>query len=261
MPTALHAAIAATLQLVDLRPSPHVNQTMQQLVQAVIDTPTPHTQDLPLAVNASQLRAISGQAETELEHYWAQQILASTEPSRALLSFPYLHNYQDLTRWELQLAQQTGLEMTDINHILVVGSGSLPLSAYQLQQQANARVDQVDNSPEAAQIGRSLSRQLAIPGATYCADGSEVALEGAYDLILLAALAGSNTASKQSIIDNLLPHLATHGRLIVRSAAGTRRLLYPPVEPSELAGVTLLASHHPEDDIINSILIFQKELV
>jgi nicotianamine synthase len=86
--------------------------------------------------------------------------------------------------------------------------------------------------------------------------GESVELQDTYDLILIAALAGSTAKDKQKIIDTVLPHLAEGGRIVIRSAKGSRMLLYPGIESSEIQGVKLFEEYHPSDYIINSVFVY-----
>ena len=84
-------------------------------------------------------------------------------------------------------------------------------------------------------------------------------LAGKYDLILIAALAGEDTKSKQKIITHVLPNLARDGRILLRSARNNRRLLYPEIATKKLRNVDLLLQYHPIDYVINSVLIFRRK--
>ena len=92
-----------------------------------------------------------------------------------------------------------------------------------------------------------------------CADGSDVRLTQTYDMVLIAALAGEMVAQKQAIIDNVVPHLSNHGRVLVRSARGVRGLLYPVFAASEIKRVQLRGEYPPTDDTINSAFVYAKE--
>lgn len=250
------AIITDVLNLREYSPNFHVNKVMGALVDGVIRGDTDITTlDAPV-VNG--VRTVSAHAEAEMESYWAHNIMVAENPSAALEAFPYKANYTELISRELQLVNDSGLSLSDSHKVLVIGSGPLPLSAYEIVRQTGAMVDQVDSSAAAVQLGRGVSDRLGFKSNYTHADGQSVVLDGQYDLILVAALAGDNTLTKQAIIDNVLPNLSESGRIIVRSAQGERVLLYPTIAPDELTGVTLLAEYHPDDHIINSVLVYGK---
>ncbi len=258
MQTDLNNAIDDVLGLKDLRPSVHVNKVMSRLVDSVLQMSEIDETLLGEQINSSRIRNISAEAESELEKFWARLITDSSHPHEVLASFPYLGNYGELTVRELGLVAKSGLETSNIRKVLVIGSGPLPLSAYELHKQSGARVDHVDSSREAMELCEKVGRSLAIESKYYEGYGEDVQLDDTYDLILIAALAGKSKNDKQAILDNILPHLSDQGRIIMRSAHGSRSLLYPVVEPNEMTGVTLLSEYHPTDYIINSVLVYGK---
>lgn len=252
--TTLHLAINDTLKLKRLRPSTKVNATLSDLVQQVVQSESIDMDGISTKA-ITRVRRKSGRAESYMEAYWSHRITRSSDPIAALQSFPYLTNYQQLTVRELKFVQRSGLAHDKISRVLVIGSGPLPLTAYELGQNLDAVIDQVDSSKKATKLGRRVGAALTFDSQYYVGKGEAVVLENSYDLILIAALAGETTEAKQAIIDNVLPHLNQGGRIIIRSAHGARAVLYPIV--GELQRVTLLETHHPKDDIINSILIYE----
>jgi nicotianamine synthase len=54
--------------------------------------------------------------------------------------------------------------------------------------------------------------------------------------------------------------MAPGAALVVRSAHGARGFLYPVVDPEEIrrGGFDVLAVHHPEGEVINSVIIARK---
>lgn len=252
--TDLQLAMKQTLKLRRLRPSTKVNRTLSDLVHQVTKG---NEADLAGA-NQSHIQKVrrrASRAESYMEAYWARRIVRSQNPREALKTFPYLTNYELLTKRELEYVHQSGLSSDQIKSALIIGSGPLPLTAYELARQASCQVDQVDASRAAARIGSNVSRALGLRTTYMTGLGQSIALKDTYDLILVAALAGETTAAKQAIIDNILPSLRPGGRIIVRSAHGARSILYPIV--GNLQHIRLLQTHHPEDEIINSILIYE----
>ena len=82
----------------------------------------------------------------------------------------------------------------------------------------------------------------------------------AYDVIYVAGLAGETVEDKQQIIDNVLPSLRAGGRLLLRSARGSRGLLYPAFVARDMRGVRVLEEYHPADEVINSVFIYERSL-
>ena len=47
--------------------------------------------------------------------------------------------------------------------------------------------------------------------------------------------------------------------MVIRSARGSRGLLYPAFAASEIAHVVLREEYHPTDEVINSVFVYRKE--
>lgn len=253
----IQLAIKAVLDLQSLTPGPEVNIVMTQLVNSVVYG----SKDALNAVSPSvqrRVRGLSAEAETEMEKFWATRIVESASPHAMLQTFPYVDNYVELTQRELRLAAEAGLELGPASRVLIIGSGPLPLSALEIHRQSGASIDHVDVSEEAIELCERINNIFSIESECYCEAGEGVLLTRKYDLILVAALAGGTLEEKQLIIDNILPFLKDDGRIIVRSARGLRELLYPAIEAAKLQGLRLFKEYHPDDHIINSVLVYGK---
>nr|GEZ44906.1 nicotianamine synthase, S-adenosyl-L-methionine-dependent methyltransferase [Tanacetum cinerariifolium] len=79
-----------------------------------------------------------------------------------------------------------------------------------------------------------------------------------YDVIFLAALVGMNIDDKSKVIQHLAKYMAPAAILMLRSAHGARAFLYPVVDPNVLHGFNVLSIFHPDDDVINSVVISRK---
>ncbi|MFZ1243269.1 MAG: nicotianamine synthase family protein [Candidatus Saccharimonas sp.] len=252
-------AIADVLSLEDLAPSPRVNEVMSGLVASVVGDTKTDVQVIDKKLCA-QVRQKSADAETEMENYWAKKIITARQPTEMLHQFPYLDNYEELTRREVALIKKSGLTLSKKSRVLVVGSGPLPLSGIELAIQTGTIVEAVDISPRAMELGSKVNNMLGHDAAYYIASGQDVVLAAHYDAILIAALAGDSLRQKQAIVDNVLPSLKRRGRIVVRSAKGNRRLLYPAVTAASFRGMRLLEEYHPDDYVINSVFVYEREV-
>ena len=256
MNTTLKPLIDKVLSLQSFVPSNEVNRVMGSLVDGVIDTTSKDVTQMATDQQILKVRQISAQTESELEKFWARLVINSNDPLKTLKSFPYLSNYEELTKREVKLIEQSGLSLSSDHKALIIGSGPLPLSAYELHLQTGVRIDHVDSCREAIQLCKQLMERIGMSSRYYEAPGEAVELRDTYDLILIAALAGSTAKEKQKIINTVMPHLGENGRIVIRSAKGTRTLLYPGVESGEIQGVRLVKEYHPTDYIINSVFVY-----
>lgn len=256
METIEKTVVSDALLLESFAPSEHVNQVMSELVRSVIDNEV-HIERLSRST-VEDVRKVCSETESELEKYWAARIVSASHPLAMLQSFPYLDNYSELVRRELSLVAKSGKVINTSDSALVIGSGPLPLTAYYIYGQSGASVDQVDSSEHAVRLGATVSTALEMPTQFLQSTGQSVVLRKNYDLIVIAALAGNDALQKQAIINRVLPHLSSDGRIIIRSARGDRELLYPQISPAAITRVRLLAEYHPDDHIINSVLVYGK---
>nr|GEW95965.1 nicotianamine synthase, S-adenosyl-L-methionine-dependent methyltransferase [Tanacetum cinerariifolium] len=76
-----------------------------------------------------------------------------------------------------------------------------------------------------------------------------------YDVIFLKALVGMNIADKNKVIQYLAKYMAPGAILMLRCAHGACAFLYLVVDPNVLHGFSVLLIFHPNDDVINSVVI------
>ncbi|KAI3786733.1 hypothetical protein L1987_40638 [Smallanthus sonchifolius] len=81
-----------------------------------------------------------------------------------------------------------------------------------------------------------------------------------YDVIFLAALVGMDVDEKGKFIQHLAKYMAPGAILMLKSAHGARAFLYPVVDPRVLQRFDVLSIFHPDDDVINSVVISRRYL-
>ena len=242
------------LNLKDLKPSNKVNSKFNNLVSLVINNPN-LDQELTKE-EIIKLQIICSQAESELEIYWSNRIINSEDPKKEIALFPYLKNYQELTKREIKLLEKTGLILNKNKKVLFIGSGPLPLSCMILHLLTKANIDQMDISPKAIENASQLSKAINFKTKLINASGETCQLNTKYDLVVIAGLAGKNIAEKQAIINNITQFINANGKILIRSAKGSRSLLYPSFNAKDIKNIQLNLSYHPKDEIINSVFIF-----
>lgn len=250
--------IDKVMNLPQLSPCPEVNQAFSELVAAVIKHPQWQPNDGALH---RAVRCRCSEAEGQLECFWAQKIIQADDPLAAVEEFPYQGNYRELTAREVCLIEKSGLRLDRASKVAIIGSGPLPLTAWQLYKSTGAHVTHVDACPAAIELAEQFALALDWPCTCILADGRSVDLANlTYDVIYVAGLAGETVEDKQQIIDNVLPSLRAGGRLLVRSARGSRGLLYPAFAARDMRGVRVLEEYHPTDEVINSVYIYERSL-
>ncbi len=261
--------LAEIYQLPSFVPNDAVNRAFSELVALVVgdsrnDIEFQSLDSLPVNIPVSafcrkigiKAREAASLAESEMEKFWATKILESDSAFAALSEFPYTQNYRDLVERELTLVEKSGKRITAQDRVLIVGTGPLPMTAFEIAQQTRAQVDQVDCSHEAMALCAQISERLGINGDCVFANGKDVELRHQYSLVLIAGLAGATIEDKQQIVDHLRESVTEDGRIVMRGAHGLRELLYPSFDPTEIGGLSLIEAHHPLDHVINSVFVY-----
>lgn len=263
----LHSALRA---LPGLSPSPVVDALFRDLVGGCL---TADRRLAPAVLADPRLTAVTGdllalcsEGEAELERHWASVVLAATDPVAALAGFPYLANYDDLTRLELGALAGAGQPVHRGTRLGFVGCGPLPLSALALNRSTGAHVIAVDNDQDAGEAARAVLDRLAPAGAVdvhradaLTGDGLTAALADC-DVVVLAALVGLGPQGKAAVIATLARTLRPGVRVVLRSADGLRALLYPVVRMAdvEAAGFVPEVLTHPLGTVVNSALVARR---
>ncbi|RUS22570.1 Nicotianamine synthase [Endogone sp. FLAS-F59071] len=255
-------------RLSSLEPNSNVTMLFESLIRFCTQPPSRATRQLLLDRDIRALRAsLVGyccEAEGLLERHHAQRALATADITTALRQFPYYNEYQELVRMEYQLLCGVGDPAAAIHHVAFIGSGSMPMTAMILAEHfLETRFHAFDIDKEAnglarlivARLGDQVSKRIRFTDAD--AEGISEPYAG-FDLIYLAALVGKGRKEKQRIIAHLATYMRKGALLLVRSAHGLRKLLYPVVKEEDLAGFRVLVTARPGNDIVNSVIIARK---
>ncbi|KAG0551411.1 hypothetical protein BDA96_01G421000 [Sorghum bicolor] len=262
--TGLHAAIT---KLPSLSPSPDVDALFTELVMACVP-PSP-VDVTKLGPDAQRMREelirLCSDAEGHLEAHYADMLAGFDNPLDHLGRFPYFSNYVNLSKLEYDLLVRyvPGLAPS---RVAFVGSGPLPFSSLVLAARhlPNALFDNYDRCGAANDRARKLVRAdegLRKRMSFHTADVASLTDGlGKYDVVFLAALVGMAAEDKAKVVAHLGRHMADGAALVVRSAHGARGFLYPIVDPEDIrrGGFDVLAVYHPDDEVINSVIIARK---
>ncbi|KAF7078630.1 hypothetical protein CFC21_083033 [Triticum aestivum] len=251
----LQAAIA---ELPSLSPSPEVDRLFTDLVTACVPpSPVDVTKLSPehQGMREALIRLCSA-AEGKLEAHYADLLATFDNPLDHLARFPYYSNYVNLSRLEYELLARHVPGIAPAR-VAFVGSGPLPFSSFVLAAHhlPDAHFDNYDLCGAANERARKLF------GASEDGDVADLTQElGAYDVVFLAALIGMAAEEKAKVIAHLGAHMVEGASLVVRSAHGACGFLYPIVDPEDIrrGGFEVLAVHHPEGEVINSVIVARK---
>lgn len=255
-------------KLETLKPSKNVDTLFTQLVHTCIPPSSINISNLPLNIQElrSKLIRLCGEAEGHLEAHFSTLLATFKNPIHHLDIFPYYNNYLKLSRIEYNILNEYyPAQAGPPKRIAFVGSGPLPLTSivlasYHLKETTfhNYDIDPLANSMASRLVSPDpdLSRRMIF----HTIDILDVKDElKEYDVIFLAALVGMDMNEKIKVVQHLAKYMAPGSILMLRSAHGARAFLYPVVDPDQdLIGFEVLSVFHPDDDVINSVVISRK---
>jgi hypothetical protein len=163
--------------------------------------------------------------EAQLDEHFAHRVVAG---EACLSDYPLYDRVGDLVRREL--AMFSGAQP---QRILLIGSGSFPISAIHVHLQTGLPVHCVGRDSGMVAIAQqALERcNLSSTVQVFCnSDGSYNVSD--YDLILIELLA----SPKKSILRNLRKHCRRGCQILCRTSCGLRKLLHEPIPGSDVRG-------------------------
>ncbi|KAI3755052.1 hypothetical protein L1987_54845 [Smallanthus sonchifolius] len=259
-------------KLETLKPSKDVNSLFTELVVACIPPSSINVATLPQTIQEtrSKLIKLCGEAEGHLEAHFSTLLASFSNPLHHLDVFPYYNNYLKLSQLEFDiLNRHYSSDQPDTvvvpKRVAFIGSGPLPLTSIVLASHHlkntefhNYDIDHSANSMASCLVSPDpdLSQRMFF----HSTDIMEVTDElNKYDVVFLAALVGMDINDKVKVIEHLAKYMAPGAVLMLRSAHGARAFLYPVVEPEDLQGFEVLDIFHPQDEVINSVVIARKD--
>lgn len=244
------------VSLKSLKPSKSVNQAFSNLVSYALNPQN----DLSLnQKQISKLQMICSEAEYELEKYWVNKILKSKDPKKTLEDFPYINNYRKLTQmeWDTLLSCTTHTS----HKILFAGGGPLPLTAIILAQHYVDKVTVIDVDKEACDLAIQLTNKLGLDKKIEFihTDASNFGHYSDFNVILVAALAGVESKTKEKILKKIKINSKPQTHILARSSWGLREILYRPIEKDLYKLFNPIVEVHPQNDVVNSVVVFSNK--
>jgi hypothetical protein len=137
-------------------------------------------------------------------------------------------------------------------HILVAGSGPLPLTALCIGAALNVHVTCVERDPECHALGRRLITMSGRGEHFECINADILQLTDfhPYDAIVGVVLLGVGTggkdaSNKATIARHIITHMSPGTRMVLRDPHGLGKLLYPSVDLDATTGIHV-TRHVPE---------------
>ncbi|RJQ82600.1 methyltransferase domain-containing protein [Pseudonocardiaceae bacterium YIM PH 21723] len=196
----------------------------------------------------------SGSYQRELAH--SLRVINASDPHAAFAEVPYYENYRKL------LAFEVGGTLASVNprpqRVLMIGCGPMPITLVFLSEMLQCEVSGIDISPEACTLARKFCRTLGTDVTVHETDVLDFYAYEQFDVVLLGASVGLDKELRLRIIKHLSEGMASGSALVVRTAHGMRRLLFPQVDPADLEGFECQYLIQPMDRVVNSMIIARK---
>lgn len=233
--------------------------TFQEMLREV-DSGTLELPDDPEHVQ--RVREAWGRYECILEAERAMGILESPDPKAAIEGYDLLPRYRKFLKNDRHFIEACPSPALGSPHLLMVGSGPLPVTSYLFERDFGYKVTNVDSSREALETGATILGKLGADQVSVHATGSEVEIDPTVTGVIVAALAGSNRIEKLDIIKNIAGQLQPGARISVRYGKGVRQLFYPGCELDEVErealGLRWVGGIEPPRDYMNAIGAYEK---
>jgi nicotianamine synthase len=245
----------SVVMLPSVKPSPHVNTVFSRLVFTILNAPLLHKR-LGMKLITLSLRTTCTHGEFALEEAWAKKILSANDAYTELLKFPYYKNYECLTAREWRMVTR---QHAKAKNVIFLGSGPLPLTAIILAKKYGCNITLVDSDTQAVLLSHRLIQLLGLSQSMRVVQASAETYQDVsdVDIIYVAALVGRNPKEELRIYKNLAERMNRTSLLLVRSAHGSRTLLYRPVSKMIDRSFSRIAEMHPHDDVVNSAILLR----
>ncbi len=117
--------------------------------------------------------------------------------------------YSHMTKQEVKLAG-----ITKRDHVLIIGAGPLPLTAYNIHHLTSAKITLLDNDKHCIKPAKRFVHKHNLNNAIFveCKDGLDVDIDG-YSVVFVA----NQVCPKHDVLDALLKQAKPSTRIIVRT--------------------------------------------
>jgi len=243
--------LADVKSLDTLKPCKETNQVLSNLVNNVINE---NISENELETGEiSELRALCGKAEFELEKHWAEKIMNSESPEEKIREFPYYSNYVKLADFEYSTLVGCCNDLK--KEAVFVGGGPLPMTAIMFATHYGFDVTIIDRDEEAVERSKELIESLNMDAEVIQSSAEKFDDYKDYDTVHVASMVGENEEEELEVFQNIRSQLDKHTHIIGRTVHGNRRLLYRPVSYNVKEMFNVEAERRPSKEIVNSTTV------
>jgi hypothetical protein len=197
-----------------------------------------------------RLHAIRAEYEYDRERDLARALVAAGDES-PLAGFRSAGWYDEAHKFELEALAPYAPE-----RLLVVGAGPFPTTALSfMQAHPQATVACLELRAEAYTLATQVARITRCEALQVIhADALTVRDFSAYDCVIVGTIVGVSEEEKRGVVDHFLTHVPVETLLIIRTAIGPGRIVYPSVDLNQLADIKYRVLEDPPQETFTMII-------
>lgn len=202
-----------------------------------------------------QLHGVRAEYEYERERRLARALVAAGNES-PLEQFRSMQWYEEAHRFELEALAPFAPE-----RLLVVGAGPFPTTAISfMRAHPGASVSCIEVRAEAYTLATQVAR-ISNCEDLHIIHADALTLEdfSAYDCVIVGTVVGVGAAEKRRVVEHFLEHVPASTLLILRTAIGPGRIVYPSVDMQQLAGIRHEVLLEPPQETFTMIITDRRE--
>ncbi len=202
-----------------------------------------------------RLHEIRAEYEYDRERALARRLVAAGDES-PLAGFRSASWYEVAHQFELD-----ALAPYAPKRVLVVGAGPFPTTALSfMRAHRDATVTCIELRAEAYTLATQVAR-ISNCEALQIIHADALTLEdfSAYDCVIVGTVVGVSVADKRRVVAHFLKFVPTSTLLVLRTAIGPGRIVYPSVDLSQLAGIEFRILTEPPQETFTMIITDRRE--
>lgn len=233
---------------------------LEQLIHQKEDIAEQVLQNKDIIAIQQDLRNMYLDCVYELEKEYSMLLEKEPNIMQTLSEYAKYQHYKTAVHFEYALFQML-VPMQRLN-LLLIGSGSLPLTAFMLLHNTDCSCTLMDKSSEALSLSHNLLRKLDFADRVNFIH-SDVILHHDFrnfNCILVAHSVGQTQAEKQDVYQHILNHLQKHQIAIFRIQYLISKLLSPSIEfelNSTIFNISEATLRNSED-IVHRLVVTKK---
>lgn len=249
-------ALALCLEAVDERAPPPAEQErlfaeLDGLLAGVDEAFTQwilqHPRFVPIRERLHDVRA---DYEYDRERDLARALVAAGDES-PLGKFRSAGWYEEAHEFEIEALRPYALK-----RLLIVGAGPFPTTALSfMRAHPDARVACIELRAEAYTLATQVARISRCEDLEVIhADAMDLEDFSAYDCVLVGTVVGVSAAEKRRVVEHFLSRVPASTLLILRTAIGPGKIVYPSVDPEQLTGIEYEVLLDPPQETFTMII-------